>query len=249
MHAPYYSETRLMRIRTWLIALAGCAALAAPLAAQKTESTSPDRRPGMAVFPFTNGGSFGADKEDLAALEIGIQQMLLTELAQNDSLRVVDRSALKQILEEQNLATAGRVDAATAARVGKLVGARYAVTGVFMDLNGKFRLDGRVVDVETGEVMKTQSVQAKRDDLYTLLVQLAGKITKGVKLPALAADIQQQREARAIPVEAVTLYSRAQVYQDAGRTDKAIELYRMIAEKFPQMTEAKQALVQLNAAT
>ncbi len=248
MHAPYYSETRLMRIRTWLITLAGCAALAAPLAGQKTEAT-PDRRPGMAVFPFTNGGSFGADKEDLAALEIGIQQMLLTELALNDSLRVVDRSALKQILEEQNLASAGRVDAATAARVGKLVGARYAVTGVFMDLNGKFRLDGRVVDVETGEVMKTQSVQAKRDDLYTLLVQLAGKITKGVKLPALAADIQQQREARAIPVEAVTLYSRAQVYQDAGRTDKAIELYRMIAEKFPQMTEARQALVQLNAAT
>ncbi len=228
-----------------LVALLG-GLLAAPLAAQKTDS-GPDRRPGIAVFPFTNGGSFGAGKEDLAALEIGIQQMLLTELAQNDSLRIVDRSALKQIMEEQNLATAGRVDAATAARVGKLVGARYAVTGVFMDLNGKFRLDGRVVDVETGEVMKTQSVQAKRDDLYALLVQLAGKVTKGVNLPPLAAEVRQQREARAIPAEAVTLYSRAQVYQDAGRTEKAIELYRMIAEKFPQMTEAKQALVQLKA--
>jgi len=241
-----------MHIRTLLNLVVGCAVLAAPVrpvAAQKPDSTPPDRRPGIAVFPFANGGSFGASKEDLAPLEIGIQQMLLTELAQNDSLRVVDRSALKEILEEQNLATAGRVDAATAARVGKLVGARYAVTGVFVDLNGRFRLDGRVVDVETGEILKTQSVNAKRDDLYTLLVQLAGKITSGVKLPPLPAQVREARQSRAIPAEAVTLYSRAQVYQDAGRTDKAIELYRMIAEKFPQMTEARQALVQLNAAS
>jgi TolB-like protein len=223
--------------------------LALPMvaSAQDTDKQAPDRRPGIAVFPFTNGGSFGSDKEDLAALEVGVQQMLLTELAQNPALRIVDRSVLKQILEEQNLASAGRVDAATAARVGKLVGARYAVTGVFMDLNGNFRLDGRIVDVETGEVLKGQEVHAKRDALYDLLVQLAGKITKGVKLPPLPDAVRESSESREIPAEAVTLYSRAQVYQDAGRTDKAVELYRMIAQKFPQMTEAKEALHQLKA--
>ncbi len=221
--------------------------LAAPLAAQQNVSApAQDRRPGLAVFPFTNGGSFGKEKEDLAPLEVGIQQMLLTELSQNQALRVVDRSVLKQILEEQNLGTSGRVDPSTAARVGKLVGARYVITGVFMDLNGHFRMDGRIVDVETGEVLKGQEVDAKKDDLYPLLVQLAGKITKGVNLPPLPAEVQQSRESRAIPAEAVTLYSRAQVYQDAGKTDKAVELYKMIAKKFPQMTEAQQALKQLN---
>lgn len=235
-----------MHVRTLLALVAGLA-LAAPLAAQQTDSTKPDRRPGIAVFPFTNGGSFGPAKEDLAPLEIGIQQMLLTELAQNDSLRIVDRSALKQVLEEQNLAAAGRVDPQTAARVGKLVGARYAVTGVFMDMRGNFRLDGRVVDVETGEILKTQSVRARSADIYGLLVQLADKITRGVKLPLLPEQVRQQRSSRDIPAEAVTLYSRAQVYQDAGRSEKAIELYKMIVEKFPEMVEAKQALHQLNA--
>ncbi len=215
--------------------------------AQGADKQAPDRRPGIAVFPFTNGGSYGKNKEDLSALEVGVQQMLLTELAQNTALRIVDRSVLRNILEEQNLATAGRVDAATAARIGKLVGARYAVTGVFMDLNGKFRLDGRIVDVETGEVLKGQEVHDKADNLYNMLVQLAGKITNGVKLPPLPAAVREERGSRAIPAEAVTLYSRAQVYQDAGRTDKAVELYRMIAEKFPQMTEAKEALHQLKA--
>ncbi len=236
-----------MRFRALLAIVLAGALFAPSLVAAQDAKKAPDRRPGIAVFPFTNGGSFGAAKEDLSPLEVGVQQMLLTELAQNTALRVVDRSALKQILEEQNLVGAGRVDAATAARVGKLVGARYAVTGVFLDLNGNFRLDGRIVDVETGEVLKTQEVHAKKDDLYNLLVQLAGKITQGVNLPPLAAEVQEQRSSRQIPAEAVTLYSRAQVYQDAGRTDKAVELYRMIAEKFPQMTEAKEALHQLNA--
>ncbi len=226
------------------IALLG-AALAAPLAAQTPRAG--DRRPGIAVLPFADGGSFGKTKEDLSPLEVGIQQLLLTELAQNGALRIVDRSVLKQIMEEQNLGTSGRVDAATAARVGKLVGARYVVTGSFMDLYNDFRMDGRIVDVETGEVLKGQAVKAKKDDLYELVVQLAGKITTGVNLPPLPAQVQQSRESRAIPAEAVTLYSRAQVYQDAGRTDKAVELYRLIAQKFPQMTEAQQALHQLSA--
>ncbi|HEX9108525.1 MAG TPA: CsgG/HfaB family protein [Longimicrobiales bacterium] len=235
-----------MRARSLVAVLAG-GILLLPGAGRAQQNAAPDRRPGIAVFPFTNGGSFGKDKDDLTPLEVGVQQMLLTELAQNPALRIVDRSALRQILEEQNLATSGRVDAATAARVGKLVGARYAVTGGFLDLDGNFRLDGRVVDVETGEVLNSQQVQAKRDELYGSLVKLAAKITNGVKLPPLPAAVQESRSSRAIPAEAVQLYSRAQVYQDAGRTEKAVELYRMIVQKFPQMTEASQALHQLSA--
>ncbi len=229
-----------MRPMARLLALA----LLWPVAAS---AQSPDRRPGIAVFPFTNGGSYGPNKEDLSPLEVGLQQMLLTELAQNTNLRVVERSTLKQILDEQNLAASGRVDAATAAKVGKLVGARYAVTGVFVDLFGKFRLDGRVVDVETGEILKSAQETDKTEALYGMLVKLAGDVTKDVKLPPLPEAERKARESRAIPAEAITLYSRAQVYQDGGQKDKAVELYRRIVERFPQMTEAREALQQLTS--
>lgn len=74
--------------------------LAAPAAAQ-------DSRPGVAVLPFENGGSYGQDKEDFDALEVGIQQMLLTEFAVNSALRVVERSRLRALMDEQDLGSSG----------------------------------------------------------------------------------------------------------------------------------------------
>jgi curli biogenesis system outer membrane secretion channel CsgG len=205
-------------------------------------------RPGIAVFPFTNGGAFGRNPEDLAALEVGIQQMLLTELQQNPALRIVERSLIRHMLDEQNLGTAGRVDAATAAQVGRLVGARYAITGVFMDLNGNFRLDGRIVNVETGEVLRAVRIENQhRENLYRLLVDLAQQIMAGVELPPLAAATQQARRERRVPDEATDLYSRAVFNAENGRKTQAIELYREIVARFPDYTEAREELRQLEA--
>jgi TolB-like protein len=204
-----------------------------------------DTRPGIAVLPFENGGSVGPDKEDLEALEIGVQQMLLTELSQNAALRIVERSTLKQILDEQQLAVDGRVDAQTAARVGKLVGARYVVKGAFTDIYGDFRLDGHLVDVETSEILRAREVRARREKIYDTIVDLASRVMAGAKLPPLPETVRESRLNRKIPSEAVTLYSRAQVFQDHGQADKAIELYRLISQKFPAMTEAREALRQL----
>jgi TolB-like protein len=229
-----------MRIKLGVSAVLALCLLPVVAAAQQT-----DARPGLAVFPFTNGGAYGPDKEDLAPLEVGIQQMILTELAQNPNLRVVERSELRRILEEQDLVRAGRVDPGTAAQVGRLVGARYVVTGSFIDLFGNFRLDARIIDVETSELVNAVELRSRREDLYQLLVDMAARVVEGVSLPPLEVAMVAQRRSRAIPAEAVTLFSRAQVYQDGGRNEQAIELYRQIAQRFPQMTEAREALQQL----
>lgn len=230
-----------MRHRLYSLAVLFCF-VPGLLAAQNT-----DRRPGFAVFPFAYGGSFGASGEDLSALTVGLQQMFLTELSQNTSLRIIERGVLREILEEQNLGTSGRVDPTTAARIGRIVGARYALTGGFVDNNGEMRLDARIVDVETTEVLKGEQVRGRRDDLYDLLIDLASRVTADVNLPALPENVREARKNREIPAEAITLYARAQVYLDAGRKDRAIELYRQLTDKFPAMTEAQEELRQLTS--
>lgn len=224
--------------------------LSTPLAEVAGQWASPDttaeeRKPGVAIFPFQNGGSYGEDKEDLQALEVGLQQMLLTELDQNDELRIIERGMLKEIMEEQDLRTSGRVDPSTAAEIGKLVGARYMVTGVFADLYGTFRMDARIVDVESGEILQTESVRGEKEKLYTMLVDLATRITEGADLPLLPVAAREERKERDIPSEAVTLYSRAQVYKDRGLNERAVQMYEQIVDRFPDLVEARQELEQL----
>ncbi|TLY55939.1 MAG: hypothetical protein E6K55_02140, partial [Gemmatimonadetes bacterium] len=90
-----------------------------------------DSRPGIAVMPFDNGGSYGQDKENFDALQKGIAGMLISELAANPAARVVERTEIQKLLEEQNLGATSRLDPQTAAKVGKRAGARYVITGAF----------------------------------------------------------------------------------------------------------------------
>jgi TolB-like protein len=217
-------------------------ALAAPFVA--SSQRAPDNRPGIAVLPFAQGISIGTERETLDALSVGLQQILITELSQNAAMRVVDRSVIHDIIAEQDLAASGRVAAGTAAKVGKLVGARYVFTGGFNDVNKDFRLDGRVVDVETGEIVKADQVTGKRDDMYGIVMDMAQRITKGLKLPPLSGQVREEREVRRteVPRQAVILYSQAQYFQDRGQADRAKQLYERITKEFPRLTEAKEAL-------
>lgn len=230
-----------MRWRSICTLVAGvCVAAAAAADA----ATAQDDRPGLAVLPFENGGSYGQDKEDFDALEVGLQQMLLTEFAVNSGLRVVERGRIKALMEEQDLGGSGRVDQNTAARIGKLVGARYMVLGGFLDFYGDLRIDARVVNVETGEIVKSERVRNKRDALYDSVVELAQKISQGLDLPPLSRQAMNQRKEREVPAEAVRLYVKGLLYQDRGDQERAADLFQQAIEEFPDYTEAKDALRQ-----
>lgn len=223
-----------------ILMLAVAAAVALPQMA-----AGQDTRPGIAVLPFENGGSYGQDAEVFDALRVGMQQMVMTELAMNSAARVVDRSTLQQLLAEQDLGSSGRVDPNTAARIGRIVGAKYVVAGNFIDFYGDMRIDARIVDVETSEIVNVARVRDKREEMYRLVVDLGNEIMDDVRLPPLPAAVREARESRNIPQEAMTLYSRAIFYQDRGLTDRAVELLRRVEEEFPQMTEAPEMLRQL----
>ena len=221
-------------------------ALAAGLVAPQVASAQ-DTRPGVAVMPFSDGGSYGQDKEDFEALSVGLQDMLLTELAFNDQLRVVERGRIRDLLQELELDASGKVDASSAAEVGKLVGARYMIFGSFIDWYGDFRLNVRVVSVETGEIVKVNRARDDRENLFPMVVELANSLTEDLDLPALSRQAYEQRMERSeeIPQEALRLYSKALLYADRGDTDRAIELFSQVATEFPEYTEAQEALRQL----
>src|SRR5690606_39956872 len=108
-------------------------ASAAPAAAQST----------IAVLPFENGGSYGQDKETFDALRLGLQALVISELERARGAQVLDRAA---VARAPGLADGEDhvVDVATAAAVGKAVGARQVVLGELVDHNGGFRFDASI---------------------------------------------------------------------------------------------------------
>jgi len=209
----------------------------------RAQGQGPDNRPGIAVLAFENGGSYGREREDYEALRRGIAGILIGELGTNPNVRLVERAEAPRILDEKSLAPAGRVDRETAARVGRMVGARYMITGTFIDLYGEFRLDARVIDVETGVILKSVSNDPRLreiKELYRIIQSLASRIVTETKLPSLPPS--GRPAAREVPTEALTLYSKALLYEDTGNKAKAIEFYEAALKAFPDFSEAREGL-------
>src|SRR5438046_10185048 len=102
--------------------------------------------------------------------------MLIAELAANPAARVVEREEIEKLLAEQSLGASGKVTPATAATIGKLVGARYVIAGTFIDFYGDFRLDARIINVDTREIVKVESNRLQRDDLFEFIRAHAARL-------------------------------------------------------------------------
>ena len=210
-------------------------ATVAPLAGAAAQES----RPAVAVPPFENGGSYGQDAEVFDALRIGLQAMLISELTRYP-LRMIERGALPG-----TPAVAGEgaraIDAATAAAAGKGAGARYVVLGAFIDHYGRFRLDARVIDTETGRILDVVSNDpALRDrrELYPMLQSLASRVAAALKLePAPTAT-------RSLPTDAITWYSRGLRHLERGNRREAAAAFERALQAAPEFAEAREGLRQ-----
>ncbi|MBI1809333.1 MAG: hypothetical protein HYR75_05490 [Gemmatimonadetes bacterium] len=206
-------------------------------------------KPTVAVIPYTNS-AIGKAHEELDPLSKGIADLMTGELAVNTGIRLVDRDQLNAALKEQDLAAGGRVDAATAAKIGKVLGARHMIVGTFVtDRSGNMVLTSRVINTETTEIEFTTSDKDKTDNFMALVTKVAHKLNAGMKLPEIPKQLGEARvqKAEKMPYQAVLLYSRAIAAEDAGNKSEAIDLYRQTLAKFPEHDGSQKAMARLGA--
>ena len=211
-----------------------------------------DNRPTVAVLPFVNS-AIGASNAELAPLSKGIADLLIVDMAQNPAIRVVERENIARLLEEQNLARDGRVDDATAARIGKLLGARHMVTGSFItDRSGVMVLTLKSIDTETSRIEWTHMERDQTDNFLALVAKASAAANRGLRLPELTPAARQTSQARTerqarVPFQAVMMYSRAISAQDAGNKAEALTLFQQTIDRFPDFEDAKTAKARLEA--
>lgn len=153
------------------------AAATAPLMAQG--------KPVIAVLYFDNN-SIGKDHADYDGVGKGIADMLITDMASNPNVKIVERDRIQALLTEQNLTKEKTIDPQTAIRLGKIIGAQYMILGGFMsDGRGNYVLTSRAVNVETSAITNPVRLSSKGDDVLGLIAQLSTKLNTEMKLPAL----------------------------------------------------------------
>ena len=136
------------------LAVAAAAETTAPAATPATAAAD-YKDATIAVLPFVNTSSTGR----LSYLEDAIPRMLATDLKQSQSLKVVTRDDLDEVLAELKLSRSALSDPANAQKLGKLLGADLLVSGSILEVGTALRFDAHVIDVATGEIVRAEKTE------------------------------------------------------------------------------------------
>ncbi|MFU2519025.1 MAG: CsgG/HfaB family protein, partial [Clostridiales bacterium] len=109
--------------------------------------------------------------------------MMISDFSQASRFAVVERNKLEEVLKELKLGQTRSFDSATTARIGKLLGAEYLVFGSYFEFLGRFRIDARVVKVETGQVVASVGAAGKVDEFELLEKKIVSDLHTKMKLP------------------------------------------------------------------
>jgi TolB-like protein len=160
---------------------------------------------------------------------------LISDLSGLDAVRIVERDRLEAVLKELKLGQSSKFDSDTAAKVGKLLGAKFLVLGGYFDLAGTLRIDARVVEVETGKIVESSGVNGKVDDFLDLEQKLSGRLAEFFRTelkvgdkPPRAALVKQPSH---LSARVAILYSHALNEKDRGDKVKARETLKAVVKE------------------
>ncbi len=159
------------------------------LSGGKTGSGSKQRR-SVAVLGFKNA----TDRPDSAWLSTAISEMLSTELAAGDELRIIPGENVARLKMETHLSDTDALAPDTLKKIRKMLGADYVVLGSYTDLGqntgGQIRLDLRLQDAVAGETIASISQTGTEAQLFDLISRTGSSLR-----PKLGAEEVSTEEA------------------------------------------------------
>lgn len=214
------------------------------------DASATGSRPTVAVMYFNNAALIrNADYQNLGG---GIADVLITELQRNPRISVVERDNIRDLIEEQDLDTTGRVDKETAVRLGRILGVQHMIFGGFLiDGRGRMRLDVRAVNVETSKVEYVVSRSDHSDDVIRIIEDIAAEMNRGMRLPEIPQRKRPAEHGRGgqKQIRALMLYSNGLAEQDRGNLRQAAELFEAALVHYPGYEPAMRKLEQLRTSS
>lgn len=196
-----------------------------------------DRIQTIAIVDFTNG-SIGTDAAQYDPLRLGLASMMINFMGSAVDLKVVERERLNWLLNELDLQKDdGRVDQATAVRVGKLLGAQSVLIGSFIVNGREMYLGTRLVKVETGEVLLGKQLFGKQNDLFELIQNLSLQTARAINVSLEESDLGAIDETRSL--DAMMSYSEGLALLEQASYQAAYNKFQEALEFDPSYARAE----------
>ena len=239
------------REKTWARqALAQEAALGA---AQMPDNT-------LSVLYFSN--STGQPAMD--ALSKGLAFMLMTDLSTIKGLTLVERVKLQALVEEMGLGASGLVDPGSAPRVGRLLGARFLVSGnlsgaagggssgggldegaISRALETRIRIDPGLMDVPAAQGLDLPAAEGLVSVLFQIEKDILFSIVEQLKISLSEKEKAALRMPLTTNGRALFYFFMGLSYSDKGMYDRAGNYYEKASQADPGLKPSSDALKEL----
>jgi curli biogenesis system outer membrane secretion channel CsgG len=156
-------STSLVRLSLSALLLTGIYAPIVAVAPAMAQVQIAQARPRMRVaildFEYASTGQTTSILGGIAPSQ-GVSDLLTNKLVDGGAYTLVERSRIQAVLREQNLGTSGRIDAATAAQVGRILGVDAVIIGSITRYNLSERSRGlNILGVGSNRRRHTADVQ------------------------------------------------------------------------------------------
>lgn len=127
---------------------------------------------------------FETDRPELKAAGKEVTELVIAGLSSSPNVILVERQRLGEVLSEFELGISGTVNPDTAARIGRLIGAKALVTGRVFRSGDDLVAVARMIGTETGRVY-AESAQLRADEpaaklAETLVSALSSRLKRSV---------------------------------------------------------------------
>ncbi len=174
----------------------------------------------LAVVTF----NFQGGDDQYAPLGRGLAEMMTVDLAKVPDLQLVERVRLQVLLDELELGQSEAIDASTAPRMGRLLGAGRLIGGNFSVLQGdNLSVDAAVVTVESAAPPAVESRSGSVRDIFRLQKEVAFALIEELGYTLTPEQREEIEREPTQNLQAFLAYSRGLQEEDAGNFEAAAQ--------------------------
>ncbi|MGA9768532.1 MAG: protein kinase [Blastocatellia bacterium] len=191
----------------------------------------------VAVMTFSNITKEAADEW----IGSGIAETVTADLKKIRGLSVIGRERIFETLKNLTSGQLAEVDGKFAIDIGRTLGAAWVLGGGYQKIGEMIRITARVIDVSTGEIIKTVKIDGNIAEIFDLQDKIVYELSQGLNLKLGHSEISEIERDETRSVEAYEHFSRGMINLRTGSRDsldRAIHFFEKATELDPSYASA-----------